>query len=73
LFPDIFKSFRDSTSSLKQNNKLYFQDIDNGNNISVIELEEGTYTDQEFITKMEEEVLKFLNEVEVEMQLMKGE
>jgi hypothetical protein len=53
LFPDIFKSFRDSTSSLKQNNKLYFQDIDNGNNISVIELEEGTYTDQEFITKME--------------------
>ena len=53
LFPDIFKSFRDNTTSLKQNNKLYFQDIDNGNNISVIELESGTYTDQEFITKME--------------------
>jgi hypothetical protein len=53
LFPDIFKSFRDSTSSLKANNKLYFQDIDNGNNISVIELEEGTYTDEEFIVKMQ--------------------
>jgi len=29
--------------------------------------------EEEFIKKMEEEVLKFLNEVEVEMQLMKGE
>jgi hypothetical protein len=29
--------------------------------------------EEEFINKMEEEVLKFLNEVEVEMQLMKGE
>jgi hypothetical protein len=28
--------------------------------------------EEEFIKKMEEEVLKFLNEVEVEMQLMKG-
>jgi hypothetical protein len=29
--------------------------------------------EEEFIKKMEEEVVKFLNEVEVEMQLMKGE
>ncbi len=56
LFPDVFKSFRDETSA-NQNNKLYFQDIDNGNNIMVIELEAGTYTDTEFITKMEEKFL----------------
>ena len=57
LFPDIFKSFRDSTS-LKQNNKLYFQDIDNGNNIMIIELEAGTYTNEEFIKKMEQKFLE---------------
>ena len=34
---------------------------------------EEVMRDEEFIKKMEEEVLKFLNEVEVEMQLMKGE
>ena len=34
---------------------------------------EEVLRDEEFIKKMEEEVLKFLNEVEVEMQLMKGE
>jgi hypothetical protein len=54
LFPDVFKSFRDGTISTTQNNKLYFQDIDNGNNISIIELEAGTYTEEEFITKMEQ-------------------
>ena len=57
LFPDVFKSFRDSTS-LKQNNKLYFQDIDNGNNIMMIELEAGTYSDEEFILKMEQKFLE---------------
>jgi putative phage-type endonuclease len=34
---------------------------------------EEVMREEEFIKKMEEEVLKFLNEVEVEMQLMKGE
>jgi putative phage-type endonuclease len=34
---------------------------------------EEVMREKEFIKKMEEEVLKFLNEVEVEMQLMKGE
>ena len=34
---------------------------------------EEVLREEEFIKKMEEEVLKFLNEVEVEMQLMKGE
>ena len=53
LFPDIFQAFRDNKSP-KQNNKLYFQDIDNGNNIMIIELEAGTYTSNEYITKMEE-------------------
>lgn len=57
LFPDVFKSFRDSTS-LKQNNKLYFQDIDNGNNIIELELDAGTYTDEEFINKMEKKFLE---------------
>jgi hypothetical protein len=57
LFPDVFRSFRDSTSK-RQNNKLYFQDIDNGNNIAVIELESGTYTDQEFIDKMQKKFLE---------------
>ena len=56
LFPDVFKSFRDS-NSVKQNNKLYFQDIDNGNNIMIIELESGTYTDIEFIYKMQQKFL----------------
>lgn len=57
LFPDVFKSFRDGTS-LKQNNKLYFQDIDNGNNIMIIELEAGTYTDEEFIFKIQQKFLE---------------
>jgi hypothetical protein len=34
---------------------------------------EEVLRDEEFIKKMEEEVLKFLNEVEVEASLMKGE
>jgi hypothetical protein len=34
---------------------------------------EEVLREEEFIKKMEEEVLKFLSEVEVEMQLMKGE
>jgi hypothetical protein len=34
---------------------------------------EEVLREEEFIKKMEEEVVKFLNEVEVEMQLMKGE
>jgi putative phage-type endonuclease len=34
---------------------------------------EEVMREEEFIKKMEEEVLKFLNEVEVESQLMKGE
>jgi hypothetical protein len=34
---------------------------------------EEVLREEEFIKKMEEEVLKFLNEVEVESQLMKGE
>jgi putative phage-type endonuclease len=34
---------------------------------------EEVLREEEFIKKMEEEVLKFLNEVEVEAQLMKGE
>ncbi len=58
VFPDIFKSFRDGTGAGKQNNKLYFQDIDNGNNIVTLELEAGTYTDDEFITKMEQKFLE---------------
>ena len=51
-FPNIFKEFK-GFPSLQQNNKLYFQDIDNGNNIQYVELEEGTYTDEEFIKRME--------------------
>jgi hypothetical protein len=57
LFPDVFKSFRDNTS-LKQNNKLYFQDIDNGSNIMIVEIEAGTYTDEEFINNMEKKFLE---------------
>lgn len=34
---------------------------------------EEVLREEEFIKKMEDEVVKFLNEVEVEMQLMKGE
>jgi putative phage-type endonuclease len=34
---------------------------------------EEVLREEEFIKRMEEEVVKFLNEVEVEMQLMKGE
>jgi putative phage-type endonuclease len=34
---------------------------------------EEVMREEEFIKKLEEEVLRFLNEVEVEMQLMKGE
>jgi len=34
---------------------------------------EEVLREEEFIKKMEEEVLKFLNEVEVEANLMKGE
>jgi hypothetical protein len=34
---------------------------------------EEVLREEEFIKKMEEEVLKFLNEVEVESSLMKGE
>ena len=51
-FPNVFKAFN-AYPSLQQNNKLYFQDVDNGSNVQYIELEEGTYTEQEFITRME--------------------
>jgi hypothetical protein len=34
---------------------------------------EEVLREEEFIKKMEEEVLKFLNEVEVESNLMRGE
>ena len=51
-FPNVLKEFK-GEPSLQQNNKLYFQDIDNGDNIQYVELEEGTYTEQEFIKRME--------------------
>lgn len=52
IFPNVLKSFKSAPSS-NQNNLLYFQDIDNGDEIQVIELEEGNYTPQEFIDQME--------------------
>lgn len=52
IFPNVFKAFKGFPSA-QQNNKLYFQDIDNGDNIQYVELEEGTYTDEEFIKRME--------------------
>jgi hypothetical protein len=52
VFPNVFKQFK-GFPSLQQNNKLYFQDVDNGDNIQYVELEEGTYTDSEFISRME--------------------
>ena len=55
IFPNVLKAFK-AFPSINQNNLLYFQDIDNGDEIQVIELEEGNYTPQEFIDKME---LKF--------------
>jgi hypothetical protein len=55
IFPNILKSFK-AAPSVNQNNLLYFQDIDNGDNIQVITLDEGNYTPQQFIDAME---LKF--------------
>ena len=52
IFPNILKAFK-AYPSINQNNLLYFQDIDNGDVIQVIELEEGNYTPQEFIDQME--------------------
>jgi hypothetical protein len=52
IFPNVLKAFKAAPSD-NQNNLLYFQDIDNGNEIQVIELEEGNYTSQEFIDQME--------------------
>lgn len=52
IFPNVLKAFK-SSPSINQNNLLYFQDIDNGDEIQVIELEEGNYTPQEFIERME--------------------
>jgi len=52
IFPNVFKEFKAYPSS-QQNNILYFQDVDNGDEIQIIELEEGTYTDEQFIKRME--------------------
>lgn len=52
IFPNVLKAFK-AAPSVNQNNLLYFQDIDNGDDIQVIELEEGNYTPQEFIDQME--------------------
>jgi hypothetical protein len=52
IFPNVLKAFK-AAPSVNQNNLLYFQDIDNGDEIQVIELEEGNYTPQQFIDEME--------------------
>ena len=52
IFPNVLKAFK-AAPSVNQNNLLYFQDIDNGNQIQVVELEEGNYSPQEFIDAME--------------------
>ena len=52
IFPNVFKEFK-AYPSKQQNNVLYFQDVDNGDEIQFIELEEGTYTDEQFIKRME--------------------
>jgi hypothetical protein len=52
IFPNILKTFKEAPS-VNQNNLLYFQDIDNGDEIQVIELEEGNYLPEEFIERME--------------------
>jgi len=57
IFPNVLKQFKEAPS-INQNNLLYFQDIDNGDEIQVIELEEGNYTSQEFIDRMENKFLQ---------------
>jgi len=49
-FPNSIKLFR---QNINPNNRLYFQDIDTGDNIDYIELNEGTYTDDAFISEIE--------------------
>jgi hypothetical protein len=49
-FPNSNKLFR---QNINPNNRLYFQDIDTGDNIEYIEINEGTYTDDVFITLIE--------------------
>jgi len=64
VFPNVFRAFKGFPSA-QQNNKLYFQDIDNGDNVQYVELEEGTYTDREFITRMEYKFSLLTREIDI--------